>query len=104
MYKEIVNCFRIQLIFSFFMYIIAGIVENKFLHRNKLDELSQLKNLETARMQLVETLNLSAKNLLQIVTQPHVALISYLDQHKKMQQNIEKSEASIKADESDIVK
>lgn len=64
----------------------AGIVDGKFLSRNEFIAYASLPSLEVSRAILCQTLEKSASNLVQQMSQHQSSLVNSLDRYVEMQQ------------------
>lgn len=64
-------------------FFLAAIVEDRFLSRAELDRLASLPDLQTARANLVATLNAGAQNIVKQLNQHQGQLVQHLDNHSK---------------------
>lgn len=81
--------------------IIGGIVDDKFVKCNKLEEYSKLKSIDAVRAELVSVLNTAPSQLVHNLSQHQMTTVSYLNQYVESQSTVNNVETT---DDSDKAK
>ncbi|CRK93995.1 CLUMA_CG007521, isoform A [Clunio marinus] len=83
------------------MHLLAGIVEDQFLSKNELIEYSQQGNIDIARSQFVNVLNMASSQLVQNLQSHQSNLVNILDAHVRESGKFEDSNKSDESEKSE---